>query len=58
MRPWMVASIGLLIAVSAIYALSTGVVEGDEKGPIEEIDSRSRDQLRDLLREPDTKRQP
>lgn len=51
-RPWVVASIGLLIAVSAIYALLTGVFEGDGKGQIEEIGSRSRDQLRDLLREP------
>ena len=56
MRPWLVAVLGLGIALTAIYALVTGVFVGGVTGvggggPGEEIDERSRAGLREVLRE-------
>lgn len=57
----MVASLGLLVAVSVIYALVTGVFRGSDNAndqEIEEIDERSRAELRELLREGDPETSP
>ncbi|MEE2665943.1 MAG: hypothetical protein VX681_17660 [Myxococcota bacterium] len=51
MRPWLVAVLGLGIALAAIYALLTGVFAGEVRLQAEEIDERSRAGLRELLRE-------
>ena len=48
MRPWLVAVMGLGIAIAAIYALVTGVLEG---GNGAEIDAKSRADLQRVLRE-------
>ena len=50
MRRWLVASIGLALAAAAIYALLTGVFEGNDAASGEKIDDRSREELRELLR--------
>ena len=51
MRPWMVAVVGLGIALFAIYALVTGVFAGKPATTGEEIDARSREALRELLKD-------
>lgn len=54
----MVASLGLLVAVSVIYALVTGVFRGSDNANDQEIDERSRAELRELLREGDPETSP
>ena len=49
-RPWMIAVLGLGIALAAIYALVTGVFVGGGEGG-DEIDAQSRESLRELLKE-------
>jgi len=53
-----VALLGLLVAVSVIYALVTGVFQGSESSNSEEIDDRSRAELRELLRKSDSETSP
>jgi hypothetical protein len=48
-RGW-VAVIGLLVAVAAIYGVLSGVSMGDHDESRHEIDERSRQDLRELLR--------
>ena len=58
MRPRIVASLALLAAVSVIYALVTGVFRGSDGATSEEIDDRSRAELRELLRKGDSEKSP
>lgn len=58
MRARIVALLGLLVAVSVIYALVTGVFQGSESSNSEEIDDRSRAELRELLRKSDSETSP
>lgn len=58
MRPRIVASLGLLVAVSVIYALVTGVFRGSDSTNSQEIGDRSRAELRELLREGDSETSP
>ena len=59
MRPWLMATIGIGVALLAIYAVVTGVFPsvggGDGAAPSAEIDESSRERLRELLREDDAK---
>ena len=50
-RPWLVAVLGLGIALAAIYALVTGVFVGGTRGQGEDIDESSRAGLRELLQD-------
>jgi hypothetical protein len=55
-RPWLVAVLGLGIALAAIYAVVTGVFAGGAGAPGEEIDASSRAALRELLKEAEQER--
>ncbi|MEZ4218590.1 MAG: hypothetical protein R3E88_19095 [Myxococcota bacterium] len=68
MRPWMLAALGVALALAAIYALVTGVFTPSGRrangGPSvathddpHEIDAASRAELRELLREADGSRE-
>lgn len=68
MRPWMLAALGVALALAAIYALVTGVFTPSGRrasgGPPaathddpHEIDAASRAELRELLREADGSRE-
>jgi hypothetical protein len=50
-RRWLIAILGLAIALAAIYALVTGVFVGEDPASGEEIDAHSRERLRELLKE-------
>lgn len=62
MSRWLVLSLGMGIALAALYVLLTGPVPGarratsPQKSPREEIDDRSRADLRDALRDADDER--